>query len=229
MPIAAIGLSGIVLRHCLSMKDDIKRLATRLFTLAGYRGVSFGALTEELRTTRANIHYHFGSKSGLAEEVLYSAAEDVLQTYQSIWTNSKTSLREKLELSYAFNEERYRDYNTDDEGRIWSLITRFRLDMDVITPKMVAKLNEVTRVNESSIEHGVRLAIESGELLADAPVETIASPISCIVHFASLISQSPHDIHRLAQTYRALSELISRAYPPTGARPAQRIEHVGAG
>jgi len=204
------------------MRDDIKRLATRLFTLGGYRGVAFGDLTEELGTTRANIHYHFGSKSGLAEEVLESAADDVLRRYGAIWTDPDTTLEEKLRRSYAFNEERYREYNLRNEGRIWSLITRFRLDVDVITPKMVAKLDEVTRVNERSIEEGVRIAVQRKELAADAPVDAIAALIAGVVHFASLISQSPHNIGRLEQTYTALAEMIIRAYgvqTPKAGRP----------
>ena len=206
------------------MRDHIKRLATRLFTLGGYRGVSFGDLTEELGTTRANIHYHFGSKSGLAEEVLTDAAEAVLLRYRSIWTNPSTTLKVKLEQSFQFNEETYRQYNTVNEGRIWSLITRFRLDMDVITPKMVAKLNEVTKVNEESIEEGVRLAIQNGELMPDAPVQAIESLISGVVHYASLISQAPHDIRRLEHTYEALSVLIHRAYAdPASGRDSVNI------
>lgn len=202
-----------------TMRDHIKRLATRLFTLRGYRGVSFGDLTEELGTTRANIHYHFGSKTGLAEEVLADAAEAVLLRYRSIWIDPGTTLKTKLEQSFDFNQETYRQYNTANEGRIWSLITRFRLDMDVITPKMVAELNEVTRVNEESIEQGVRLAMQNGELIPDAPIAAIESLISGVVHFASLISQAPHDIGRLEQTYEALSILIHRAYARASKEP----------
>lgn len=197
------------------MKEEIKRLAIRLFTLKGYRGVSFGDLTDELGTTRANIHYHYGSKSGLAEEVLDAAAADVVETYRSIWTNKKISLKKKFERSYSFNAERYGEYNSTGEGRIWSLITRFRIDRDVITPHMVARLNDVTRLNEESVSEGVRIAVAQGELRADAPVEEVSCLIAGILHFAPLISQAPHDLARLKQTYDALGNLIERAYATT--------------
>jgi TetR/AcrR family transcriptional regulator, transcriptional repressor for nem operon len=200
------------------MRNEIKSLATRLFTLVGYRGVSFADLTEELGTTRANVHYHFGSKAGLAEEVLKSAAEEVLRTYRGIWANPQTTLREKFDRSYAFNLKRYQLYNGEDEGRIWSLITRFRMDMDVITPTMVATLRDVTTGNEEWIERGVQIAVDSGELEADAPVAAIAALIAGVVHFASLISQAPHDIHRLQQTYQALCDLIYRAHASPSAQ-----------
>lgn len=194
------------------MKEEIKRLAIRLFTLKGYRGVSFGDLTDELGTTRANIHYHYGSKSGLAEAVLDAAAENVVETYKAIWTNKKISLRKKLERSYAFNAGRYGEYNSDGEGVIWSLITRFRIDRDVIPPRMITRLNNVTLSNEESVAEGVRIAISRGELRGDAPLEEIACLISNVLHFAPLISQAPHDLSRLQQTYEALSNVIERAY-----------------
>jgi len=194
------------------MKEEIKRLAIRLFTLNGYRGVSFGDLTDELGTTRANIHYHFGSKSGLAEAVLDAAAADVVDTYKAIWTNKKISLKKKLERSYLFNAGRYGEYNSDGEGIIWSLITRFRIDRDVITPHMVARLNSVTLLNEESVSEGVRIAVSQGELRADAPIDEISCLISNVLHFAPLISQAPHDLSRLKQTYEALGNSIERAY-----------------
>ena len=194
------------------MKDEIKRLAIRLFTLKGYRGVSFGDLTDELGTTRANIHYHFGSKSGLAEAVLEAAASDVLSIYKAIWTNQKISLKKKLERSYMFNSERYGEYNADGEGIIWSLITRFRIDRDVITSRMVSHLNTITLQNEDFVTQGVQIAVNQGELREDAPVEEISCLISNVLHFAPLISQAPHDLRRLKQTYESLGNLIEKSY-----------------
>lgn len=194
------------------MKDDIRQLAVRLFTLNGYRGVSFGDLTEVLSTTRANIHYHYGSKNGLAEDVLDTTAREVIETYRSIWINPKSSLKGKLSASYDFNASRYALYNSGGEGKIWSLIVRFRMERDVITPVMIEKLNEVTLQNEISIGVGVRQAIESGELAEDAPEKDIACLISGVVHFAPLISQAPHNLARLKQTYESLSRMIDKAY-----------------
>lgn len=194
------------------MKNQIKDLAIRLFTLKGYRGVSFGDITDRLNTTRANIHYHFKSKNGLAESVLDAAVDDVLTRYRTIWTNHHSSLNQKLQESLAFNKERYQRYNTSGEGRVWSLITRFRMDMDVITPKMIARLNEVTLKNEFYVEMGVQIALDNGELREDAPLEDIALQIACIVHFAPLISQAPHNFERLEKTYLALMKMIEQAY-----------------
>lgn len=194
------------------MKNEIKDLAIRLFTLKGYRGVSFGDITDKLGTTRANIHYHFKSKSGLAENVLDAAVDDVLTRYKTIWTNSHSTLNQKLLSSLEFNKERYDRYNTPGEGRVWSLITRFRMDMDVITAKMIARLNEVTLKNEFYVEMGVKIALDNGELKENAPLEDIALQISNILHFAPLISQAPHDFDRLEKTYLALMKMIDHAY-----------------
>lgn len=196
----------------VSLRNKIKSFAIRMFTLRGYRGVSFGDLTEELGTTRANIHYHFGSKSGLAEEALDAAAEGVIRKYETIWADKNLSINEKLHRSYAFNARRYARYNSDGESKIWSLIARFRIDRDVLTPSMIAKLNMVTRANEESVNAGVEIAITKGELKADTPKEEVSCLISGVIHFAPLISQAPHNLERLKKTYESLSHLIHEAY-----------------
>lgn len=206
------------------MKEEIKRQAIRLFTISGYGGVSFGDITEQLGTTRANIHYHFGSKSGLAEEVLDAAADNVLRHYREIWTDPSKTLKQKLGLSYAFNEKRYREYNGSGEGRIWSLIARFRIERNVVTQKMVSRLNEVTKANEEFVRTAVLQAIANKELTSDAPVDEICCLISGVIHFAPLISQAPHDIRRLEETYLSLSHLIEKAY----AKPANRARRAPA-
>ena len=52
------------------MRERIKQVAAELLIKHGYRGLSFRQISDLLNTTRANLHYHFGSKDGLVEEVL---------------------------------------------------------------------------------------------------------------------------------------------------------------
>ena len=51
------------------MRDKIKLAATDLITRRGYHAVTFREIAEAVKTTRANMHYHFGSKDQLIEEV----------------------------------------------------------------------------------------------------------------------------------------------------------------
>jgi AcrR family transcriptional regulator len=174
--------------------------------------MSFNDLTAELGTTRANIHYHFGLKSHLAEEVLEEQVGFVLSTYRSWWLDDELSLKHKMLASSEFNEQRYKVHNPNDEGRIWSLITRFRFDEDVITPKMKAKLAEFSLGVESAVRVGVNRAVETGELCANAPVDEIVCLIADVIHSSSLISHAPYGIGHLVLSYKALSDLIFRAY-----------------
>jgi AcrR family transcriptional regulator len=194
------------------MRDEIRRAATLLFTQRGYRGMSFNDLTAELGTTRTNIHYHFGLKSLLAEEVLDEQVDFVLSTYRSWWMDPEIGLKEKLKKSIDFNEERYRIHNPNDEGRIWSLITRFRFDQDFITPKMIARLGEFTLGVESAVTYGVTHAVESGELINSTPISEVVCLISNVIHGSTLISHAPYGIERLKLSYRALDTTIFKAY-----------------
>lgn len=194
------------------MRDQIRRAATILFTRLGYRGMSFNDLTSELGTTRTNIHYHFGHKSTLAEEVLDEQVKYVLSKYESWWLDPKLDLKQRISKTSEFNESRYRVHNPNDEGKIWSLITRFRFDEDVITPKMIAKLSEFTLGIERAVTFGVNSAIGNGELAEDCPIDEIVCLISNVIHSSSLISHSPYGIERLKLSYRALSNQIFKAY-----------------
>lgn len=197
------------------MRDKIRQTATLLFTRLGYRGMSFNDLTDELRTTRTNIHYHFGVKSSLAEEVLDEQVDYVLSMYRSWWLSKDLSLKERIFRSSEFNENRYRIHNPKDEGRIWSLITRFRFDEDVITPKMIARLAEFTLGVEAAVTFGVKHAVEQGELRQDCPIDEVICLISNVIHCSSLISHSPYGIDHLKMSYSGLANMIANAYGST--------------
>lgn len=194
------------------MRDQIKTLADRLLTLSGYAGMSFGDLTAELGTTRANIHYHFGSKDGLVEEVLEDACKMVTSRYEAIWIDTATTLIQKLQLSMAFNHERYRKYNPKNEGRIWSVITRLRLDRDRLSPRMVELLDYVTLTNQEVVDRAVQIAVENEELKKNAPLTLIAVQIGSVLQYAPLMTQYPYNFTRLSQTYEGLIQMLSAAY-----------------
>ena len=48
------------------MKEKILDIAIQQMKSGGYRNLSFAAIATELRTSRANLHYHFKNKEGLA-------------------------------------------------------------------------------------------------------------------------------------------------------------------
>lgn len=203
------------------MRDRIKRVAEELLVKHGYRGVSFRQISEILNTTRANLHYHFGSKDRLVEEVLEDYANRTLDQYRDIWTDPRTSLREKVAGVVRLSHERYRYYNPNsDGGEPWSLMIRLRSDSDAITPRMRAKLKEVTREFETLVRVGVRAAIQSGELCSDAPQEQIVIQLVNIIHYAGSVTRDHGNFERLANIWEATLSTIERAYGNQSAKEA---------
>ncbi|QDZ02311.1 TetR/AcrR family transcriptional regulator [Nitratireductor mangrovi] len=195
------------------MREQIKRVAEELLVKHGYRGVSFRQISEILNTTRANLHYHFGSKDGLVEEVLEDYANRTLDAYRDIWTDTRTSLREKVEAVVRMSRERYRHYNQkSDKGEPWSLMIRLRSDSDAITPRMRTKLQEVTHEFETLVRVGVRTAIQSGELVEDAPQELLVVQLVNIIHYAGSVTRDHGHFGRLADLWEATLSTIERAY-----------------
>ena len=100
------------------MRTKIKNAATELLIKHGYRGLRFGDVAAQLGTTRANIHYHFGNKQKLVDEVLDDYVAHTLERFQRIWTDGDASFSDKIRGTAAFNRERYRRFNRDGDG-VW--------------------------------------------------------------------------------------------------------------
>jgi len=79
------------------MRERVKMLALDLLIQHGYRGVSFGILAKLLDTTRANIHYHFGNKESLVEEVLEDYVDATLVALKGIWTAPEKTFTSKID------------------------------------------------------------------------------------------------------------------------------------
>lgn len=58
-----------------AIREQIKNRATELFIRHGYNGVTLLDLGRELGINHSLVHYHFGTKAKLAEEVLGDFAE----------------------------------------------------------------------------------------------------------------------------------------------------------
>jgi AcrR family transcriptional regulator len=195
------------------MRDKIKATAADLIVKYGYRGVSFREIAEILSTTRANLHYHFGNKSGLVEEVLDDYARGTLERYANIWTNPESTLREKVAATVAFNRERYNKFNASgDKGNPWSLMIRLRSDRDALTPKMQSILQTTSHEFESLVRIAVSLAVHSGELVPDAPQQQIVIQLATIIHYAGSVTRDAGRFSRLSDLWEATLATIETAY-----------------
>lgn len=195
------------------MRERIKKVAEELLIKHGYRGLSFRQISDLLNTTRANLHYHFGSKDGLVEEVLNDYADGTVDRYRDIWTDSHTTLREKVAAVVLMSKSRYDTYNpTGDHGEPWSLMIRLRSDSDALTPKMRTKLQEVSREFETLVRVGVRSAIQSGELRSDAPEDKMVVMLVNIIHYAGSVTRDHGTFRRLADLWESTVSTIEAAY-----------------
>lgn len=197
----------------LGMRDQIKLVAEELLVRYGYRGLSFRQISEILNTTRANLHYHFGSKEGLVEEVLDDYTAATMGRYRDVLTDSTTTLRMKAQAIVDLNLQRYKHYNPDgDNGNPWSLMTRLRSDSDALNDKMRNRLEAVLREFEVLVGVGVRTTVQSGELLAETPQDQVALQLVTIIHYAGLVTRDNGRFGRLPELWDATLTTIERAY-----------------
>ncbi len=211
-----------------SMREKIKSTATDLFICHGYRGVSFGDIASELSITRANIHYHFGNKQKLLEEVLEDYVNGTLARMASIWRDDTRTFAEKVKGIHAFNRERYTKFNRGPGGKHWSLITRMRNDSDVIGEKARSTLQRFARVLSSDIEAGVRSAMQRSEIKSTAPVTEIVVQAVSIVNAAGTITQDAGNFDRLDILYPSFLRTVQAAYGADGGNGNGRKKQIKA-
>ncbi|WP_428250009.1 TetR/AcrR family transcriptional regulator [Ferrovibrio sp.] len=196
-----------------TMRNQIKMVAEELLVKHGYRGLSFRQIAEILNTTRANLHYHFGSKEGLVEEVLEDYSVATMNRYRDVLTDTTTTLRTKIDAIIRLNRERYQKYNPDgDHGHPWSLMTRLRSDSDALNDKMRNRLQGVMREFEMLVAVGVRAAVQSGELQPDTPQQQIVIQLVTIIHYAGLVTRDNGKFGRLTDLWDATLTVIERSY-----------------
>lgn len=193
-------------------KQRILMVARRLFITRGIDAVSYGDIAEEIGTTRANIHYHFGHKAELVNTVFTITFAEVRAALDAIWLTPHLSLMERLELLFADAQARYQEFNNTTYDKVpWSLSARAYLGFSAMEPELLEGILAMSNYFEEGATHAVQLAIGAGELKADAPVERIMLLITPLWHFGSAITQFS-DVERLREHYAAVQHTILAAY-----------------
>ncbi len=199
--------------HDAPMRERIKALALDLLIQNGYRGMSFGDLAAALNTTRANIHYHFGTKQALVEEVVVGYARDTIAGTAAVFDAPDVVFVEKIDRIVRYSREKYARYNPPGtEGRPWSLIARMRQDSGFLTPAAAAALQAFAEELHEVILRAVTEAVRQEEFVADMPVEDVALQLFSIANSASPITQDAGSFDRLEQLYRGFTRIVVRAF-----------------
>jgi TetR/AcrR family transcriptional regulator, transcriptional repressor for nem operon len=216
------------------MRNRIKKVAVELLIRHGYRGLRFGDIATRQGTTRANIHYHFGTKQRLVEEVIDDYVVETLARYRPIWMDEQASFQDKIRACTEFNRQRYHRFNRrGDRGKPWSLITRMRAERDVLSPRTNATLHDFGVEIDRYITSAIEQAKARGELGPEAPVRDIALQLACIVNSAASITRDTGGFEELEQVYLAFARVIHHAYGrksrPKGVRQTARAKLAGVG
>ena len=205
------------------MRNQIKAVATELLISHGVRGLRFGDIADRLGITRANIHYHFGTKGNLVKEVVADYVADTLEQLGVIWRAPHLSYQEKARQMMEFNRARYGKFNRGPQrGRPWSLISRMRLEADQVGPGSRKALRAFTVTMEGYIEDAVAKAQKDGDLVATAPANDLAVQLIAVVDSAGSITMDGGSFDRLERLYTAYLHIIDHAYggqPKRAAKP----------
>lgn len=209
----ALGVVGSPAYAPTAMREQIKELALDLLIQHGYRGVSFGDLAGALKMTRANIHYHFGNKERLVEEVLEDYVRVTSEQLNQLWTEPGVPFIDKIGATVEYSRRRYLKYNQrKDAGRPWSLIARMRQDSDALTPGGREALQRFARNLFASIVAAINQAKASGEFDESMPTDDVALQLVAIANSAGPITQDAHNFQRLEDLYMGFARIIQHAY-----------------
>lgn len=191
-------------------RQAIKDRALELLVRHGYRGASFGDIAQDLGTTRANIHYHFGGKQALVEEVLNDYVQATLRTLRDVWSAEGSSLGDKIDSMLGFSRTRFQHFNPDGaSGQPWSLISRLRQDADLLSPKGRQMLDHFGAEMSGVFAGALTAARDKGELAQNVEVADAALMLAAIADNAAPITLTEGGFGRLEAIYRALRRMIA--------------------
>ena len=196
----------------VSTRERIKQEARRLFISHGIDAVTYGDIAEAVGTTRANLHYHFGNKSALVNEVFQETFQGVSAILGDIWTRPGITLDERLRLTLEDSRRRHAEFNpTGKEHHPWSLTSRARFKNDTLSDEVLTGIQDMSRQFEHNVRDAVHNAITNGELRADTPAGDVVLLITPLWYFGSPLTQFS-GWRRLEEHYAAVRRTIRMAY-----------------
>ncbi len=205
-----------------SMKTRIRRAARALFIQRGLSDVSYGDIAAVVPTTRANLHYHFGSKNVLLEAVFQDTFDGLREQFEQIWAAPGLTLDRRIALTAADSEARFYEFNDDASGcNPWSLSARARFEDHRLPGPIQDGISQMSRDFEAHALRAGKQAIDNGELHVDTPARQLVMLITPQWYFGARLTHHS-GLPRLLHHYTAVRDTIAAAYGTDKSRPNRR-------
>lgn len=196
-----------------AVRQNVKSLATEMFIRRGYNGVTFLDLSKALGINHSLIHYHFGTKAKLAEEVLKDFSETGIRENKVIWGNSEASLFDKFIAARDRMYRRFLLFNpTGKMQHPTGLVSRFSMDAESLTPELREMVKTTQESLDQCIEEAVRIAIARRELVPQTPVQLVVLQISSILFVAGPTARYGWEFNRLDDHFHGTLLTLMRAF-----------------
>lgn len=164
------------------MRDSILQLAERQLMGGGYDKLNFATIAKELKTTRANLHYHFKNKESLAIEVTEQYATRNFAELTSVRDIFKGNF---LGFMDAMDNSFWPGSGFDDPKACIMLAT----DPDLPAPLVKLTQEVFIKVREVLVDV-IQEAIDSGEIRKD--IDANREAVRCHVLMMGIMMCGQH-------------------------------------
>ncbi|MBP2650817.1 MAG: ttgR [Firmicutes bacterium] len=188
-------------------KDEIIKVALRLFLLRGYRSVSLSDVANELGITKGGIYHYFKSK----EDMLIQTAEfffDLIKTKHIELFDNDKGLYEILQAVIRDNEiETYinnfigNKAPNDEMGLLFEFMT--------LCPELLRHWERVNLEIITAIQGKLQKLIDKGEMRSDVEVNALAAILFTLMIGRRTISMQYADPSAREQIVENLCKMVS--------------------
>ena len=202
-----------------STQDRIRSLAADLYVLKGYDGFSFGDIAEQIGTTRANIHHHFGNKRKLMDELIEVFAGDAVRRIEQTWMGPPVkTFEQRLTMQLEDLRRFYARYNQRSERRnVWSPLSRLRHDLAVLGEPAFKALERANQAYDRAIKKALDDAVKAGELSKSTPVADLTRMLRVLLLSCPPMTQDGGGFGEIEKLFELCEghghERLGTAYP----------------
>lgn len=193
-------------------QERIKTVAATLYVLRGYEGFSFADIADEIGTTRANIHHHFGNKRRLVDELIEQFAGDAVRRIERLWLGTATSFADRLTAQLEDLRRFYVRFNGPGDRNVWSPLSRLRHDLSVLGKPAISALERADDAYKRALPHALRLAVSYGEFSPATPVDDISGVLRVLLFSCPPMTQDTGSFEGIERLFTSIDQMLIRGW-----------------